>query len=106
VRRSVIRFAGPVAVLAAITAAALLVRPALEPGSAPQRTTPKAGATITATSPTTAHQRHRVRTYRVESGDTFSAIARKTGSTVTLLEQLNPGVDPTALQVGQKIRVQ
>ena len=52
------------------------------------------------------HRNHTVRTYTVQSGDTFGSIASKTGTTVARLEQLNPGVDPAALHVGQKIRVQ
>jgi LysM repeat protein len=40
------------------------------------------------------------------SGDTLATIATKTGTTVAVLLKLNPGIDPTALQVGQKIRVQ
>jgi len=47
-----------------------------------------------------------VRTYTVQSGDTLGGIAAKTGTTVAKLEQLNPGIDPTALRVGERIRVQ
>ncbi len=108
-RRRVTRFAAPVAFLAAITAAALLVRAGLEQGSVQHKTPPPAGTTAvttTTTSSTTGKQQHGGRTYTVQSGDTLESIAHKTGTTVALLEQLNPGVDPTALQVGQKIRVQ
>jgi len=41
----------------------------------------------------------------VQTGDTLSAIAARRGTTVAALEALNPGVDPSALQVGQTIRV-
>ena len=37
---------------------------------------------------------------------TLASIAAKTGTTVARLEQLNPGIDPTALRVGDTIRVQ
>jgi len=47
-----------------------------------------------------------VRWYTVVSGDTLAAIAAKTGTTVAALEHLNPGIDPTALRIGKKIRVQ
>jgi LysM repeat protein len=47
-----------------------------------------------------------VRTYVVQSGDTFASIAIKERTTVARLEQLNPGVEPTTLHVGEKIRVQ
>jgi LysM repeat protein len=46
------------------------------------------------------------RTYTVQTGDTLSVIASKTGTTVAILLKLNPHIDPQALQVGQKIRVQ
>jgi N-acetylmuramoyl-L-alanine amidase len=46
-----------------------------------------------------------LRTYTVQSGDTFASIAIKEGTTVASLEQLNPGVDPTTLHIGEKIRV-
>ena len=43
--------------------------------------------------------------YTVASGDTLGGIADKYGTTVDELLRLNPGVDPTGLRVGQKIRV-
>ena len=36
----------------------------------------------------------------------LASIAAKLGTTVARLEQLNPGIDPTALRVGKPIRVQ
>jgi LysM repeat protein len=48
----------------------------------------------------------RVHSYTIKSGDTLASIAAKTGTSVGRLEQLNPGINPTALRVGQKIRVQ
>jgi LysM repeat protein len=43
--------------------------------------------------------------YTVASGDTLGSIAAKYSTTVEELMRLNPGVDPAALRVGQKIRV-
>jgi LysM repeat protein len=43
--------------------------------------------------------------YTVASGDTLGSIAAKYSTTVDDLIRLNPGVDPTALHIGQKIRV-
>ncbi len=41
----------------------------------------------------------------VESGDTLGSIAGKHSTTVDELTTLNPGIDPTALRIGEKIRV-
>jgi LysM repeat protein len=105
-RSSFTRWAAPVAFLAAITIGALVIRAGFEGGGHHQPNTP----TTTVTSKTKKHRHghtHRpVHTYTVQSGDTLAGIAAKTGTSVTRLEQLNPGIDPTALRVGQKIRVQ
>jgi LysM repeat protein len=45
-------------------------------------------------------------TYTVQAGDTFSSIAAKLGTTVAALEQANPGISPTGLQVGQVLQLQ
>lgn len=108
-RRRFVHYAAPVAFLAAITVAALVVHAGLEHGSRPH-TTQTARTTTVARTKTHGRRHERTakakKTYTVQSGDTLGAIARKTGTTVARLEQLNPGVDPTALHVGQKIRVQ
>ena len=44
-------------------------------------------------------------TYTIRSGDTFFAIAQRLGTTVAAITALNPGVNPSALQVGQQICV-
>jgi LysM repeat protein len=106
-RSRVTRWAAPVAFLAAITIGALVVRSGLESGrhhNAQRPTTTVAGKTKT------KHHHHStgqtVKVYTVVRGDTLATIATKTGTTVAELERLNPAVNPTALQVGQKIRVQ
>lgn len=43
--------------------------------------------------------------YAVQSGDTLSLIAEAFGTTVAKLQEMNPGVKPSALRVGQKINV-
>ncbi len=106
-RSRVTRWAAPVAFLAAITIGALVVRAGLQHGRHHHPQTP----TTTVTSKkkkthTHGQTQQRVRTYTVVSGDTLAGIAAKTGTTVARLEQLNPGIDPTALRVGQTIRVQ
>jgi len=102
-RSRVTRWAAPVAFLAAITIGALVVRAGFHSGRHHRAQTP----TTTVTSRKKhGHKRPSARTYTVQSGDTLGAIAAKTGTTVARLEQLNPGIDPTALRVGEKIRVQ
>jgi len=100
------RWAAPVAFLAAITIGALVVRAGFEHGK--HHAQPPAPTVTSTRKKTHAHHRHQsqAQTYTVQSGDTFASIATKTGTSVARLEQLNPGVDPTALHVGQKIRVQ
>jgi LysM repeat protein len=44
-------------------------------------------------------------TVRVVGGDTLEAIAVRTGTSVTALQQANPQVRPEALQVGQLLRL-
>ncbi len=105
-RGRVTRFAAPVAFLTAVTIGALVVRAGLEHGRHPSQTPTTTVATKTKTTPTHRHTRGHVQTYTVQTGDTFESIATKTGTTVIRLEQLNPGVDPTALRVGEKIRVE
>jgi len=51
------------------------------------------------------HTLGRGSTYQIQTGDTFYSIALRCGSTVAELELLNPGVSPTALQIGQTINV-
>ena len=43
--------------------------------------------------------------YVVKSGDSLSSISVKTGVSVPQLESLNPGIDPAALQTGQRLRL-
>lgn len=105
-RRRIAHVAAPVLFLAAVTAAVLLIRSGLESGSGPTTSTP----TATRPSATTVAHRPRPRAgskrfYTVQTGDTFNAIAAKTGVSVSELERLNPGVSSNALQVGQKLRV-
>jgi LysM repeat protein len=105
-RAQVTRFAAPVAFLAAITIGALVVRAGLEQGKHHTGTPATTVTARTTTTRTHSHKRRRLKTYTVQSGDTFESIATKTGTTVARLEQLNPGVDPTTLRVGEKIRVE
>lgn len=50
-------------------------------------------------------QRTKAKTYTVESGDTLTTIARKTGIPVSELQVLNPEVDPQILSVGETLKL-
>jgi len=112
-RRDVLRLAAPVAALAAATGAVLLARAALDRGegrAAPARSAahrppaanrkprPEQPPPLARVAPVTA-------VYVVRSGDTLAAIAVRRRTSVERLLELNPGVDPAALVVGQSIRV-
>jgi LysM repeat protein len=106
-RSRITRYAAPVAFLAAVTIGALVVRSGFEHGKH-HATTPT--TTVTFKTKKAHHHAHgpqrAKKTYTVQSGDTLGSIASKTGTSVARLEQLNPGIDPTALRIGQTIRVQ
>jgi LysM repeat protein len=102
-RSRLTRWAAPVAFLVAITIGALVVRAGFEHGR--HHGTPPTTTTASKRKTHPHHRQQHVQTYTVLSGDTLDSIAAKTGTTVTRLKQLNPHVDPAALQVGEKIRV-
>jgi LysM repeat protein len=51
------------------------------------------------------HHRPTAKTYTVQSGDTLTAIAQKTGVSVAEIQALNPGVDPQILQTGETLKL-
>lgn len=59
-----------------------------------------AGRKQTQNKPKTTEKYHTIR-----KGETYWAIAPKLGTTWQSIQQLNPGVDPRKLQIGQKVRV-
>jgi LysM repeat protein len=106
-RSRLTRWAAPIAFLAMITISALVVRAGLTQGGHHHPNTTTTTVTSTTKKKHGHHSKRQVaRTYIVVSGDTLASIAAKTGTTVDTLKKLNPGIDPTTLQVGQKIRVQ
>jgi LysM repeat protein len=120
-RSELARYGAPAAFLAAATIAVLLIKAGLS-GSDGGETTPTVGALPTTSATTTTAPTKKVTVtpvpatstetttsggqyYTVASGDTLGSIAAKYSTTVDELMRLNPGVDPTALHIGQKIRV-
>ena len=118
-RRELTRFGAPALFLLAVTVAVLLVKSGLDSGSsaetvatptttahattttAPTTTITLTGSGTSATTTAPANARY----YVIQSGDTFGTIASQYNTTADELMTLNPGVDPSALQPGQRIRV-
>jgi LysM repeat protein len=116
-RRELTRFGAPAAFLLAVTIAVLLIKSGLDNGSQEQtvatptttaQTTTQAKTTtklvLTGTVPTTSAPAN-AQYYVIQSGDTLGAIAGRYNTTVDQLLTLNPAVDPSGLQPGQRIRV-
>jgi len=109
-RSGIARYAAPVAFLLGATIAVLLIRSALdESGPAPATTsiavTTQATTTAKTTTATTTTTTGAAQYHTIVSGDTFQQLALDNNTTVDELVRLNPGVDPAALTVGQKIRI-
>ena len=106
-RRRFTRYVAPVAFLAAVTIGVLVVRAGFQHGK--HNATPPTTAVTSRTEKKKHHHAQggqQKKTYTVQSGDTLGSIASKMGTSVARIEQLNPGIDPTALRIGQTIRVQ
>jgi LysM repeat protein len=106
-RGEVKRYGAPAAFLAAVTIAVLLVRSGLQtkasPGATSVATTQSTPTSTGATTGTTTPKQKQF--YRLRSGETLSDVAIRFSTTVEDLLALNPGIEPTNLNVGQRIRV-
>jgi LysM repeat protein len=109
-RRELTRYGAPAAFLAAVTIAVVLIKSALNGGST-QVTTPAVPVVTERTTRSTTARRPgtttntQARYYTIQPGDTLGAVAARERTSVEALLRLNPGVDPTALHAGQRIRV-
>jgi LysM repeat protein len=122
-RQQLTHYGAPAAFLAAVTIAVILIKAGLNAGSGstttlglPSTSTPTKSATTTTKLVLTGPQAGTTTTgpdttapgaeyYVVLSGDTLGSIAGKYSTTVDELMTLNPGIDPTAMHIGQRIRV-
>ena len=118
-RRELTRYGAPAAFLLAVTIAVLLIKSGLDSGTKEQttaaptttaQTTTAAAPTTTITltgSPTvsTTTAPANAQYYTIQSGDTLGSIASQYNTSVDQLLTWNPGVDPSSLQPGQRIRV-
>jgi LysM repeat protein len=98
------RYAAPVAFLAAVTVAVLLVRAGLQTDSSPAPAT-SVVATTTTTTTTVSKRPPKPKYYRLRAGETLSDVALRFHTTVEDLLALNPKIKPTQLTVGQRVRV-
>ena len=99
--RNPARLAAPLALLAAAVAVVVVVQASRS--SAPSSTSSATRTTL----PQSARQPRRAapRAYVVKPGDTLTVIAGKTGVALDEIEQLNPDVDPNALQTGERLKL-
>jgi LysM repeat protein len=117
-RRELTRYGAPAAFLLAVTIAVLLIKSGLDSGSKGQTvavptttahtTTAAATTTITLTGSATVStttSAANAQYYTIQSGDTLGAIAAQYNTSVDQLLTWNPGLDPSGLQPGQRIRV-
>jgi hypothetical protein len=94
------RYLAPIALAAVIAAIVLVVQGGL--GTTQHRAPPPRAARRAVVS----HHAAAITTfYVVKSGDSLSVISVRTGVSVPTLESLNPGVNPNALQTGQRLRL-
>jgi LysM repeat protein len=96
--RSRARYLAPIALAATIAGTYVIVHNGLSSKPTPAPAQPSG----------TFHARTRLsrkRYYVVKPGDSMTSIASKTGISLNTLEQLNPGVQPDALQTGQRLRL-
>ena len=106
-RRELAHYGAPLAFLAAATIAVLLIKAGLGGGSGNTGTTAEISTATTTVARTTrpATTTTAARYYTIQTGDTLGSVALKENTTVADLLRLNPGIDPEALHVGQRVRV-
>jgi len=103
-RKQAKRYGAPAAFLLAVTVAVLLVRSGLKSDAAPATTAVRTQTVSTTTSTTPVPVKRR-QFYKLRSGETLSDVAIRFDTTGEQMLALNPGVQPTNLTVGQRIRV-
>lgn len=101
--RNLARLLAPLALVAALVAVVVVVQ------ASSTGTTAEGLGERTATQRTTTQSsrpgRRRARVYVVKAGDTLTAVAERTGVSLDTIIELNPDVDPNALQTGQRLKL-
>jgi LysM repeat protein len=100
--RNLARVAAPLALLMALIAVVVVVQ--ASGTSSSSSSDPSASPRTIVTRPL-RHVRATPKVYVVKAGDTLTVIADKTGVSLDEIQQLNPDVDPNALQTGQRLKL-
>jgi LysM repeat protein len=101
-RNSVIaRLLAALALIGAVVAIVVVVSNGVKDDSSSSKTSADHHAKQQQSKP----QRTTAKTYEVESGDTLTSIAHKTGVSVAELQALNPEVDAQILTVGEVLKL-
>lgn len=96
----------PVALgLAILACLIVLMGQGSDGSSAPEESATGGAATTSKSAPADKSVTVTRSSYTVKAGDSFSAIAEKTGVEIGELQRLNPEIDPRALQPGQKLKL-
>jgi LysM repeat protein len=107
--RTPLRFLAPIALIAVIVAIFLVVGSTTGGGSGNDKASNGTGTQLSAKEKKRRRERRKARqsrtTYTVKPGDSLDAIAIAVKVPKETLLQLNPNVDPQALQPGQKIKI-
>jgi LysM repeat protein len=101
------RYLAPIALLAIAAAIFMVVKAHVDThshSSTAQQSTSLVQGTRGQAKTSHRHHHHPA-TYTVKSGDTLSGIAAKTGVPQSVIQHLNPGLNPTALQTGQVLKL-
>ncbi len=101
------RIVAPIVFLLAVVVLVVLVQRALDTSSSASTSAGATGAAVDVTTDLgeTDATPGKKKFYRVKTGDTLEAIAAKFETSVQVLLNLNPDVDPLALEPGQRLRV-
>ncbi len=102
-RRNPARYLAPIALLAVIAATYLIVHKHV--GDSKSTTTSTSIIAPTTTGHHASHHKAAPKYYTIQQNDNLSTISTKTGVPVPTLEALNPGINPNALQTGQRLRL-
>lgn len=103
--RNPARYLAPLAIAAAATATYVIVHNALKHKHAapPALVAPRTTTTRNQTTHPASHSKAKF--YVVRANDTLSKIAARTGVSLGTIEQLNPGINPDALHLDQRLRL-